>query len=977
MRPVEISITNFRSFRSETKLDFRGLSVFAVIGDTGAGKTSILEAITYALFNRPTWDGRGTKELIADGANAMKVVFVFAVNGVEYTVVRNTRRVGTAQHRLFASAIDLDASSEAEVNAAITHVLGMDADTFLHTILLPQGEHARLLTATDSKKNEILDSLYGLNILRDIDSAAKRLKDQGAALVDATKKLRDRFPADPHEPIASAEAELRECDEALRTAETAAKTMKDLTEQLSRREREVENGQARLQLFEGLGAAIDRLSDLRKLELPLALDNQKAVEMCTGTRDAVSAAEAELTRLEDAGVDFASLRAVSKLLDDLERESRERASDVVQGEDLSSRLAAVGKEAASASAALQDCETEASANSVSLQAIADQAKKAGAFLEALTAALASRDSALELSNASEAQYENAKRTSAALHEELATAKIAASACDANLSMAREAHEGAKTTHAAAQLAEHLHAGDDCPVCQRRLPTKFIAPKSADLAAAKKAEEEARRAAVQANEKVQTLTERLRAAVAAENAAKDASADATSKLSSAVANIDYCVMGKSGSAREIHEAAASTLADLDAERRQLEVVGAEIQGRSSALKQRSAALIASSTELRRQLDEVTSRSATRGEKCAALAKALPPNFFSESDGSGIPSARLAVEKALALANEVQLRLEDARRADYEANARVMELQALITKEISVPRAALVSKLRDYATRLQVAPIPDNVNEHEAWAFQAQAILDSRIDVEKAIQIATADIEAKLAARAAIAAQLGTDPENAVINRSVNKAKAEARVAQTKDEAKQVADLDAEIDRVTPARQGLDDLCNILKGTQFKAYARIQRQKRLLAQASLVLKTMTDGQYEFSSEFRIIDHWTNEVRSADSLSGGEQFLGSLALSLALVDIHASAGKQIESLFLDEGFNALDAVSLDRAMTELRRRSRAPYNHLIGVISHVKEVTQYVNRTFRMDKSTDGSKVTLIDGDVDEEASVARGLVSQLLA
>jgi DNA repair protein SbcC/Rad50 len=104
VKPISIEIENLRSFKKRRTISFEGLELFAILGDTGAGKTSIFEAITYALFNRSTWNGRNVKDLISDGTTTMSVSFTFSVDGDEFLVERITRERGVGQHRLTCKA---------------------------------------------------------------------------------------------------------------------------------------------------------------------------------------------------------------------------------------------------------------------------------------------------------------------------------------------------------------------------------------------------------------------------------------------------------------------------------------------------------------------------------------------------------------------------------------------------------------------------------------------------------------------------------------------------------------------------------------------------------------------------------------------------------------------------------------------------------------------------------------------------------
>ena len=94
MRPLRIAIEGLRSFRAEVVIDFGGRTQLAVIGDTGAGKSSILEAMTYALYGQTSLGGRSKRELMNDTSDTMRVVLRFQVSGEEWEVARVARRAG-------------------------------------------------------------------------------------------------------------------------------------------------------------------------------------------------------------------------------------------------------------------------------------------------------------------------------------------------------------------------------------------------------------------------------------------------------------------------------------------------------------------------------------------------------------------------------------------------------------------------------------------------------------------------------------------------------------------------------------------------------------------------------------------------------------------------------------------------------------------------------------------------------------------
>ena len=231
----------------------------------------------------------------------------------------------------------------------------------------------------------------------------------------------------------------------------------------------------------------------------------------------------------------------------------------------------------------------------------------------------------------------------------------------------------------------------------------------------------------------------------------------------------------------------------------------------------------------------------------------------------------------------------------------------------------------------------------------------------------------AIREQLVADLGAEPQAALTSRELKTREAEIAFEAAEAAAKRATELSMKIEKLEPAKLGLSILREQLGARGFPAYATRQRQLRLLETGSIILKDMTDGRYQFTKDFGIFDRDTNEERSPQTLSGGEKFLASLALSLAVVEIASNAGAKIESLFLDEGFASLDSETLELAMLELKKRSRS--GRTICVISHLAEVTTFVSDTFRVEAKEEGSDVERVAGMIDEDPDMVAGLVKQL--
>ena len=198
MRPVRLDMDGFASFRDKTILDFTDADFFALVGATGAGKSTVIDAITFALYGTvPRWnDQRIITPALAPTATRGIVRLVFDADGQRYAVAREARRSGgkTARVSMHASRLerlhdpdDLDGegdvlAAESEVTKAVEDLLGLSYDHFTTCVALPQGEFAEFLHAKASDRQDILSSLLGYQLYDQLQSRANsRARDNRAA----------------------------------------------------------------------------------------------------------------------------------------------------------------------------------------------------------------------------------------------------------------------------------------------------------------------------------------------------------------------------------------------------------------------------------------------------------------------------------------------------------------------------------------------------------------------------------------------------------------------------------------------------------------------------------------------------------------------------------------------------------------------------------------------------------------------------
>ena len=181
MRPLLLTFSGLRSYRDTTTIDFSHLDLFAVIGDTGAGKSTIIEALSLALYAKKSWTGgpAGLADMIADGLNTMRIELRFQADDHEWVVTR-------ARHRNASAPVDKltsptgggpNVDGARQVTERVTELVGLDHDQFTRAVVLPQGRFDLLLRATERQRTEILSSILGLGDIAATRAEAERVRD--------------------------------------------------------------------------------------------------------------------------------------------------------------------------------------------------------------------------------------------------------------------------------------------------------------------------------------------------------------------------------------------------------------------------------------------------------------------------------------------------------------------------------------------------------------------------------------------------------------------------------------------------------------------------------------------------------------------------------------------------------------------------------------------------------------------------------
>ncbi len=204
MRPTKLTIQGLTAYKQPVEIDFTNLDLFAITGPTGAGKSSLVDAITFALFGKAPRVGNSVKELISQGEDRLKVELEFTTGGDRHRVHRTTTRQGKGQSivqlQRFDHAsqdwLDEEVDRVRDTNAFVEELLQMDYEAFVRSVLLPQGQFQEFLAGDRDQRRKVLDGLLRLNIYGVMQQRANAIAAEQTRKADDIRQRLDTEMAD-------------------------------------------------------------------------------------------------------------------------------------------------------------------------------------------------------------------------------------------------------------------------------------------------------------------------------------------------------------------------------------------------------------------------------------------------------------------------------------------------------------------------------------------------------------------------------------------------------------------------------------------------------------------------------------------------------------------------------------------------------------------------------------------------------------
>lgn len=941
MRPISLEIEGFTSFRQKAVIDFSKFDLFAITGPTGAGKTSIIDAMTYALYGcTPRIGNKSIKELISQGADRLKVLLEFSSGKTRYRIARETKWTG----RSSITSLRLEekegekwiprADKVGQADPLIENIVGLDFNGFTKSVVLPQGQFDQFLKGRVDERRKILSDLLQLDVyarmMQRANEIAKETKNKSDTLADLL--TRDYSNATP-ENLTRLKKEL----------ELLKPTLDPLTTDLSRIRESIPIAHQLRQARNDLANAETELKQLGPARASAEKNLNKAQQVIKTSQDKIKEIEGRIrATVYDSALrdDLVAKLYKSESLQDMEKRAREL---VETQKKKSQRLERLESDYKKASAAQQAASNARAAHQKQFDAdhktLKATLQKHGSP-DAIKAAIETNKRRLkeekkkanlekELTGLTEDQKAGFTRI-AELDDELVQAQAALSQSKAEL-------ETLLQRHSAEELKRALVAGKPCPVCEQAVAhvPKSRAHPSLDLVkkSVRKCEEnmkelETTRSKIQGqleqlglrlkskveeiedtDATVRDTTEQIRI-ILKKKPGPDAEVELKGLREEIIALQDK-IDDVTRKLNESRDAESGTRENSEEINRELISVQSEVSGGSAELFR----LQAESNTLRTSLGKHADISVVKAglKKQDDAKRELETNTrLKEVEGEALSKAKDTLAESSRILEGLKVKGEESERALARHNKSIRQHRDLLAAAFSDLKLDAVGANRDPAAQLE------------------------RLSEE--LQTQREDVQKKILQHEGVIKTLGAQIKRAAeMRKEIEQHRSEAAVAH--------------------------ELAQALRGDQFIAFIQQEAYHRLALDGSRHLKTLSSDRYSFDfdkDEFVVLDHWNaDDPRPVTTLSGGESFLASLALALALAEglsglSHGRGRFALESLFLDEGFGTLDVETLDVVLQGVENLGAT--DRLVGIVSHIPELAERMPSRIHVRKAVGGSTVEI---------------------
>lgn len=946
MRPLYLEMSAFGPYAGVMKLDMQALGkkgLYLITGDTGAGKTTIFDGISYALYGEASGANRTADMMrcrFAANGVPTYVELVFELRGSTYHVRRNPEYLrpakrGQAEGKLTREAAGAEllfpdgrvVAGVGNVNREMISLMGMDKNQFTQIAMIAQGDFMKLITSGTNQRIEIFREIFKTRPYLELQ---ERLKQESSLLdrrfKEAGKSIEQYLSG----------ADLSGYEEEDCTGEQAVRAaIKKDTELLSRLE---EESSVYRRECAKLDVRMGRLAEAEKAQedyIRSTAAYEKLKDEFESSRKEYESCLSESEERENLAV------AIKEHIKVLEKYSS--AENIkTENEKLAALIAEISQQTELASQVLKK-------NAAEKEKLENEYKELSGCSAAYEKELAVRERIKELSEKIQRLTENCAVNKNYINEAYKKARDYKTAQD-KLSLQQNRYSALENAYYDGQaglLAARLEENEPCPVCG-----SYEHPNPAELTSDVPSKEQLEREKTELD-KLSNLRSELSSqsgnaagkAVTAHKALLEEWKKLSDKVNDSIGDEskEYTVEAMVSQTKELEagllkmrgecsarlEESEKRLLELSANIKRKDRLEKEIPKLDEKLEREKGIISDNEKDLEAKKETLRQKIRQYEELCSQLKYADKRQAEEFIEGERRRKKRLddRFESAKTVYDDIRLRTETEKQ-------RMTDLKLRLEKFASESLSGEVSSA-------------DGIKE----------VVTNELSECRRLRAEKNDILQKL--------DLRISELKIRINTNTKAADAAAEVNS------RMGDIQKKWQLVNSLSATANGSINGKERIYLETYVQMSYFDRIIARANIRFMEMTSGQYELKRsgsagnlrsqsglELDVIDHYNGAVRSVKSLSGGESFMASLSLALGLSDEvqSSSGGIQIDTMFIDEGFGSLDESSLTQAINVLMRLSES--NRLVGIISHVAELKDRIDNRIEVKKQrTGGSTAEII--------------------
>ena len=929
MRPLKLSFESFNSYANKTSIDFDDFNsngIFLITGPTGSGKTTIFDAIKYALYGVASGEDRKNISNFSDFANLESpstVTFEFLHRGVKYRIERIssyqvpkknktpetdkktlTQKTTVNFYQLIDGEEKLLASNATKVNEEVQNLLGIDKNQFSQIVMIAQGDFSKILTANGSDREKLLRNIFNTEIYQQLQERLKAdtsqlEKEHEKNLAKAKNALQDINLNDQEqsdkvlEYLNNEKTILSHLDEIHTFIEEQnsalnkeANSLNSKTIKLGNRKDALTGDLAQLESNQKIKDQISACSEYLDLHKPILDQKESAYNQTKKNESEIERLRSDITKLENKIDRYDS---ASKSVESIELEISKLDSQLLEHKR---QIELLDKK------------------STETQTLQNKLKEKKQRLEENTNKLTEINRLISEIEQTVKRKKNADDYSEKLDEE----RIALEELSIKYNQSKEAYESAEQKFNAAQagiLASKLIEGSPCPVCGS-IHHPQIASLSNDVPSETKIKK-LKDTMESIHQKKQKQSEAVTASETKFDFENNEFNQSFTHVLSAVHLIDEFENVESFEELvHANEVLIQQKSVIEFQNKEKEILESRINKADMDLKN----IEENKTKANNSIQELTNHLNRRHGELSSIKNS--------GDLIDIDKIKICHENAVArweiLSNQLAQSKEEFERESAEFNRKkdfCQELKNQIENTLCIDPSNLKDQIQEIV-------------------IEQQEIRNKITEINHMISI-------------------NESPLN-TIKRIYHDAIATEKKYNTTKTL-----YDFVNGKSSNSESGCISLENYVQRTYLQRVVGAANDRlAIMTDSQFVLKTKGDKKYKKNEylDLEVTDLYTGKDRDVKSLSGGEKFMTSLALALGFSDViqQDAGGIQLDSMFIDEGFGTLDSETLEQALRLLDQLSTNS-NTLVGIISHVEELKNRIPQQIVVSKDLNGSSLEVV--------------------